>query len=594
MGCAHSKTPQELEAEAALAAATEFVDAKLAGDGGSWILGFVERLRGEESEDMSEKARDFLIQSRLQSALDLSGLPIGRDDTAENLTPLINVLELLELKSINLTGTLDETVAAFGAAISHSFTQGHLRFLETVRVRENYNIPVQSMRPESPVTSLSFYGKSLTDRDMAIITALICGGVFFAQQGMRALANLKRIELDYNPEHFTTAEFPRLAWALSQSALPSLETLRLDYPDSGELCIKQIVEEAGPSGDGSLSYRNKNLGVQSAVVIAKALELNPRLTNADLSSNRLCGVYQKFGGDRWVDVGVHDLDGIREIGDALKKNQGLTKLDLSGSFLGGEGSAIVADGLRANAKLTFLSLEQNFIGVTIQKDGRAALSQAFGSAADVEFASEGICKVVDALSVNTALTRLNLRDNCLGPDAGSALGHLLKANATLKRLFLGKNRIGPAGGVALAAGLKENRALSLLELSMASGAGMGIEGCVAIVKALEGNTTLARLDLNRNVEWTGEGTADLTTALCDVIRQNSTLVELIIGPCHDETSRGAIAAAFSAGPDRAVDDLMERRRRGKGIAYTYVQNFEFFRGWDWEANEWFDWMYLHE
>jgi N-glycosylase/DNA lyase len=66
MGCAHSKTPQELEAEAALAAATEFVDAKLAGDGGSWILGFVERLRGEESEDMSEKARDFLIQSRLQ------------------------------------------------------------------------------------------------------------------------------------------------------------------------------------------------------------------------------------------------------------------------------------------------------------------------------------------------------------------------------------------------------------------------------------------------------------------------------------------------------------------------------------------------
>ena len=74
----------------------------------------------------------------------------------------------------------------------------------------------------------------------------------------------------------------------------------------------------------------------------------------------------------------------------------------------------------------------------------------------VESGLERICK---ALTRNSTITELDLRNNGISPTGGTALGEMLSVNTSLKRIDLRWNNLGSSGGKAILEGLLRNRSM---------------------------------------------------------------------------------------------------------------------------------------
>ena len=70
-----------------------------------------------------------------------------------------------------------------------------------------------------------------------------------------------------------------------------------------------------------------------------------------------------------------------------------------------------------------------------------------------------------ALTRNSTLTELDLRNNGISSSGGVALGEMLAKNTSLKRIDLRWNNLGTSGGKALLEGLQRNG--SMIELMLA-------------------------------------------------------------------------------------------------------------------------------
>jgi len=188
--------------------------------------------------------------------------------------------------------------------------------------------------------------------------------------------------------------------------------------------LQPLVWKAYSGGIKDLDFANKRIGVVSAIVIGKCLELNGSLTSLNLNGN---------------DVGHR---GGAAIGEALRKNTALTSLDLGANKLGAEGAAAVAKHLKVNkGPLATLDLSWNAIGAR----GAAAIGDALQANETLtslqlfsnEIDAEGAAALADGFKVNTKLAELNLSDNSLGDDGGAAIGaESLEVNQSLTLLDL--------------------------------------------------------------------------------------------------------------------------------------------------------------
>ncbi|GBG31450.1 NACHT, LRR and PYD domains-containing protein 1 [Hondaea fermentalgiana] len=111
----------------------------------------------------------------------------------------------------------------------------------------------------------------------------------------------------------------------------------------------------------------------------------------------------------------------------------LVRLDLRGNHIATDGAEAIANALRTNRTLRFLSLEWNRIGAC---DG-------------------GVRSLASSLEINQTLQDLDLRNNQIGPDGGLSLGRALRQNCGLRRLDLRWNELGTSGGRALANAVSE-------------------------------------------------------------------------------------------------------------------------------------------
>lgn len=111
------------------------------------------------------------------------------------------------------------------------------------------------------------------------------------------------------------------------------------------------------------------IGNEGGKAFAEALKINPRITTIDLT-------------DDWIGMG-----GIKAIAEVLKENNNIRSLDLSLNtrpdkesieendiiFFGDEVAKVIAEALKVNKGLMFLSLENEMIG----NEGAKALADAF-------------------------------------------------------------------------------------------------------------------------------------------------------------------------------------------------------------------------
>jgi len=185
----------------------------------------------------------------------------------------------------------------------------------------------------------------------------------------------------------------------------------------------------------------------------------------------------------------------------LKTNQFLKSLNLFGVDL--EGIKELANALKVNCSLSKFIL----IG------DPTSSGNPFGNA--------GIEALSSALKVNVALTELNVW-RCGLTDI-TELAEVLKVNHFLSKLYLDSNAFGSVGGKALAVSLKVNVTLTELSLNSCS-----LTKITDLAESLKVNRSLTKLDFGDNdigYDWAGQN------ALFNALKVNVTLADLNICGC---------------------------------------------------------------
>ena len=189
--------------------------------------------------------------------------------------------------------------------------------------------------------------------------------------------------------------------------------------------------------------------------------------------------------------------------ESLSSNTFLTDLDLRPIFwalllgcdtIDDKRIALLSKTLSVNTALTHLNLSNNYIG------------------------DSGATSLFQVLSVNTTLTHLNLSNNNIGDSGSPSLFLVLSVNTTLTHLNLSNNGIGDSGAASLSGALSDNVTLTHLNLSSN---GICASGAASLSQALSVNTTLTHLNLKWNVVG-ASGAASLSEALS----VNTTLTHL--------------------------------------------------------------------
>jgi Ran GTPase-activating protein (RanGAP) involved in mRNA processing and transport len=324
----------------------------------------------------------------------------------------------------------------------------------------------------------------------------------------------------------------------------SLAQNKLDEEGTKAICeaLEQnmTLKELDISGDWQVSNTGGSAGAKH---VAKIVRVNGALTSLDLSSNQLCGL-DHFG------RGTYTAEGITAIADALRVNGGLTKLSLAVNRLGEEGNKAICKALEQNTTLKELDISHSEIGGSAGAKDVAKMVGVNGGLTSLNLSSndigcywddeqktlvftpEGPTALADALFVNGALTRIDVRSNHIVGDGAKHLSAAVLGNLKIEMF----NEIP----------IKEMRADSFTELDL-RGKGVGVEGGMVVAGLIAVMGGLTALDLSFN-DLKDEG----VSAVCKAIQNNkeTKLASLnVSGNCIGPVGANAVAAmvAFTGG-----------------------------------------------
>jgi Leucine-rich repeat (LRR) protein len=233
------------------------------------------------------------------------------------------------------------------------------------------------------------------------------------------------------------------------------------------------------------------LGCDEARLLRMALCAIPNLQRLDLASNNL------------------ESAELAELAPALYHNTSIEVLDISGNNLKGmESAEIFRDILRSNKTMTALDLSGNRFGETTGTV--ECIADGLGSNSTLQKINLTDCRLRDVgVSIlaqtlgsrNTTLQKLALENNFItSTGVGVLLETMEQSCNRIKDLDLRYNyTIGNEGASLLARSLEINALPNLTRLSV-SDCGIDDDGMIALVSALEQNTSLIHLDLCNNDE----------------------------------------------------------------------------------------------
>ncbi|BFZ07051.1 hypothetical protein BsWGS_10090 [Bradybaena similaris] len=231
-------------------------------------------------------------------------------------------------------------------------------------------------------------------------------------------------------------------------------------------------------------------------------------------------------------------DAIKAIALSLRENITLDRLDISGNWIGTEGSRVMCRLLEENDYITNIALKENKIG----SDGCLHVAKMIHINSGLRrldlSGNELDDKCAEALSLalesNRNLRELNLSHNNFTEVGAQFIGMSIGANENLDVLNLSWNHLREHGGIELAKGLKENIRLKVCNLSWN---GLATQAGLALADALSLNQSLLELDISGN-----RLTYAVATKLAKVLATNDVIRVLKLGN-NCITSAGAIALA---------------------------------------------------
>lgn len=204
-------------------------------------------------------------------------------------------------------------------------------------------------------------------------------------------------------------------------------------------CVAEVVLKNPPLKGLNLAGSSPSEDGTNAII--KAMHANTTISELNLSFNKLPGLAE-----------------AQALGDLVRLNSTLKKLDLSDAHMDTEGVKAFAQGLAQNAALTWLNLGGN------------------------KFSNEGACLLASALQGNQTLSYLRLSHLQLTAEGIAPLLALLSTNKCLTKLALEGNIYNPFYQMIKAA-LLQNRAVQ--EAPYLSGAAKGF--CASLCIGLPGD-----------------------------------------------------------------------------------------------------------
>jgi Ran GTPase-activating protein (RanGAP) involved in mRNA processing and transport len=273
------------------------------------------------------------------------------------------------------------------------------------------------------------------------------------------------------------------------SKITELDIYRTDrrYPMTGPLMGLTPVLQALARRPTltMLGLHNCPLSRKEAKLLRTALCMIPSLQSLDLS---------------YTDLGSDEL---AELAPALYRNTSIKVLDLSGNILSSMESVELLRGImRRNKSITTLDLSWNTFGETTGAvksiaDGLDSNSRLLKiNLSSCRLRDDGVCILMQTLgSRNTTLQKLSLGGNSItSTGVGLLLGTMEQNSQLITDLDLRFNPIGNKGASLLARSMGKNAIPNLTHLSLYS-CDIGDAGFIALVSALEQNTSLLQLDL---------------------------------------------------------------------------------------------------
>jgi hypothetical protein len=412
-------------------------------------------------------------------------------------------------------------------------------------------IPVQMMRGDS-VSELDLQARSIGVEGGMLLAYLVpvMGGLTSLDLSSNRLCGLDR----YNGRGTYTAEgITAIADALRvRGGLTALDLSYNRLEDEGVSAVCKAIQSNKETKLASLNFDNNWFGPVGANAVAAMVAVTGGLTALDLSCNDLkdegvsavCEAIQsnketKLASLNFGDNDIHPV-GANAVAAMVAVTGGLTALDLSGNDLKDEGVSAVCEAIQNNkeTKLASLNMSFNSIGLVGAKSLAAMLAVTGGlTVIDLSgnqlcgiwtdwrgqhgtYTAEGITAIADALRVNGALTRVDVRRNNIAGDGA----------AQLSDAVLGNLKIEMFNGIPI----KEMRANSIMELDL-KGKDVGVEGgmiVAGLIPVMGGLTSINLSDNQLCGVWTdydgqqGTYTAEGITAIADAMRVNGVLTSL--------------------------------------------------------------------
>ena len=326
------------------------------------------------------------------------------------------------------------------------------------------------------------------------------------------------------------------------------------------------------------------LGDVGAVHVAHALRQNYTIIHLDLANNGIghegaAAVFEMLAENETLislSLNSHeglnrnriDSRGIKPIAQALKENQTLQFLDLSGSSITMEGATYLAMGLEHNKNLVSLNISDNELGPKVQP-----LVRALGTCNIIELNISNN-KIGDAglqllLSVfqqggtySTRIQTLDLSSNNITGFGATKLFDVMLKNASIKKLIMNHNPLTGRGISSMVNMLWENPIVSYLSLYDCE---LNYEGADALGIGLARNFHVDTLIVGKN-PFKDEGIKLLTSNLKD----NNTIQVFDFSGCKIREEGGkAIAELIATNHNITHVDLKDNYLNdGAGIALT--------------------------
>lgn len=314
----------------------------------------------------------------------------------------------------------------------------HSKFKESGKMLERY--PNKEDLPDHLLTPRSLYlretAKSkLLPRRLLVRKESEPLAITLAHHGLgdeRMLPVIEVIELipalrtiDISDNRLTDRTLMPLASKLSQ--LQSLTYLDLSFnkiDKSSKTLQDYLISEDCKLR--TLVLNGADVDDQECVHIASAISKNKSLHTLALSKNLI-------GNNELLNVLYPDITtGGEALGEMLKTNNTLKKLDLSWNSIRLDSAIALAKSLEVNHTLQTLLLSYNAFG--------DMPSQVLGK----------------ALKLNKGLTELDLESNSINPKAATVLANAISFNETLLKLNINGNILGRIGAQALVAAIQRS------------------------------------------------------------------------------------------------------------------------------------------